>query len=113
MYVALILSISGKLPNHAEILGYLLYCQQNDPNKKLAAYEVSKDLVFHWMCCNIYTINLHHVKNKIEKMVNEYIRLRNYPKKKWGNQFWENHSDFKILLSSLMDINEIKINYVY
>ena len=44
------------------------------------------------------------MKNKIEKMVNEYIRLRNYPKKKRGKQFWENHSDFKILLSSLMDI---------
>lgn len=59
------------------------------------------------MSCNIYTIKPESVKCKIQKMANEYTRLRGYPKKKKGKAFWDNHSDFRLLLSSFMDIKVV------
>lgn len=99
--------MTGILPNHAQVLGYLLHCQKEDPKKNLGILNIAKDLVLHWVYCNIYTIKIDHVEVQVEKLIKEYTRLKNYPKKKRGPKFYKDLSDFKTQLGSLMDIKVI------
>ena len=102
--------LTGRLPNHAQVLGYLLHCQKNDSKKNLPIHNVAKDLVLHWVYCTIYTIRLHHVEYQLEMLVKEYNRLKNYPKKKRGQKFFKDHSDFRTKLGSVMDIKVTDIS---
>ena len=102
--------LTGRLPNHAQVLGYLLHCQKNDSKKNLPIHNVAKDLVLHWVYCTIYTIRLHHVEYHWKMLVKEYNRLKNHPKKKRGQKFFKDHSDFRTKLGSVMDIKVTDIS---
>ena len=43
-------------------------------------------------------------------LVKEYNRLKNYPKKKRGQKFFKDHSDFRTKLGSVMDIKVTDIS---
>ena len=68
---------NGRLPLEKSIIQFMLYLlRPGQPGKQKsyndAARMLSYSLIDHWHFCNIYTINIQHVLEKVLTLYNEF-----------------------------------------
>ena len=65
------------------ILSVMLKRLREDPGHKTSPLtNISLDLIFHLIYCNIYTQSYEAVKKKIEELYKQYKAIKDYVKKK-------------------------------
>ena len=72
---------NGKLPSVEAVMGYLFMIRSNELGTNVEL-NVAKDLMLHWVYCNVYTLTLNHVVKKVTNLTKEYKYLKDYPKAK-------------------------------
>ena len=102
---------TGKLPRFKDVLERILTLRLEQSNsnkgetvKKDSYRETFKEIIIHWIYCNLYPLTINAVIQRVKKLFDDYDSLRNYPHTKKKDTFWNNYDIFIKKLDMLFDV---------
>ena len=96
---------NGRLPTLQVVLDYLFELRSNAQDRGASIEgQAALDIMNHWIYCNVYTISRKAVVNKITESLKTFTQLREYPKSKKKDTYWERYDVFLEQYRQLFDI---------
>ena len=68
---------------------------------------IAQELADHWLWCNVYTLNVVTIKEKIFSVVDNFFKVSKWPKKRKKGIFLKAMENFMAIMPKLFDIQYI------
>ena len=93
---------SGVLPTERQVIERILYFKNFHTMD--AANDVAKEVYNRWVWCNIYPLHQYSISKKIQALIKSFTRLDRWSKKKRGESFLSEESEFLSKVDKLFDV---------
>ena len=93
---------NGRLPTLKRVIEYFYYLRSLDSSS--VEYNVTFDLINHWIKCNVYTQTRKSVQSRLTAYFDKLKYLKDYPKNKKKDTYWKQYSEFVSASKQLFDI---------
>ena len=103
---------NGVLPTRHAIIETLLHIKDTasstgQSQQASSSWLVSKDVVLHWIFCNVYPQTPNSVQYVVDSLWKEFQYLRDYPNKRKGPAYWTRYGSFISDLKLVPDFIEL------